>query len=146
MKWVALRIFLEKPISEKLQLLKITSYLAWYRFYILSFSFKRLSKQLGDLNASPVQPNGKPRHETLQLANSIRRISCIVPWESKCLVQAVVAKIMLKNRGVGSTLYLGVRKADDGSSLEAHAWLDVCDQTILGGEVADQFTKVSSYT
>lgn len=146
MKWAALRIFLEKPISEKLHILKITSYLAWYRFFILSFSFKRLSKQLGELNATPVQPNGKPRPEALQLADSIRRISEVVPWESKCLVQAVVAKILLKKREIHSTLYLGVRKTDDGSSLEAHAWLDVGEQTILGGEVADQFTKVSSYT
>lgn len=146
MKWEALQIFIKKPISEKLHLLKITSYLAWYRFFILSFSFKRLSKQLGNLNADPLQSDGKPGPETLQLANSIRRISYIVPWESKCLVQAVVAKILLKNKGMRSTLYLGVRKSGDGSSLEAHAWLDVGEQTILGGEVADQFTEVSSYT
>ncbi|NBC02664.1 MAG: lasso peptide biosynthesis B2 protein [Bacteroidetes bacterium] len=140
------QIFLTKPLSEKLHLLKISAYLAWYRFFILSFSFKRLSKKLGDLNGPPVQGDGELNPEILQLADSIRHISRFVPWESKCLVQAVVAKILLKKRNIDSTLYLGVRKSEDGSNLEAHAWLDVNNQTILGGDISDQFTMVSSYT
>lgn len=146
MKGSVFRIFINKSLSEKFRLMKIASYLAWYRFYLLSFSFKKLSKKLGELNGLTVQRGNEIKPETLQLADSIRHISKFVPWESKCLVQAVVAKILLKKRGIGSTLYLGVRKADEGSSLEAHAWLDVDNQTILGGEVSDQFTVVSSYT
>ncbi|MDZ7717597.1 MAG: lasso peptide biosynthesis B2 protein [Balneolaceae bacterium] len=144
MKWEALKIFIKKPIYEKFHLIKISAYVAWYRFFILSFSFKKLSKKLGELNTIPLQADSKP--ETFNLADKIRHVSQVVPWESKCLVQAVVAKILLRKRGIESTLYLGVRKAEDGSSLEAHAWLDVGNQTILGGDVSDQFTVVSSYT
>jgi len=146
MKRSALKIFIRKPFSEKIRLLRISAYLAWFRFFILTFSFKKLSKKLGNLNGPPSHADTPPDGKTINLANSIRRISGIVPWESKCLVQAVVAKILLKKRGIESTLYLGVRKSGDNSSLEAHAWLDVGNQTILGGDVSDQFTVVSSYS
>ncbi|NBB76805.1 MAG: lasso peptide biosynthesis B2 protein [Bacteroidetes bacterium] len=146
MKGRHLRIFLEKPFSVKLHLLKIACYLAWYRFFILTFPFKHLSKQLGQLNATSGHIYNLPDNEIQRLAKSIRNVSQVVPWESKCLVQAVVAKVLLKKRETDSTLYFGVRKKDDGSSLEAHAWLDVNNEIVLGKELADQFTVVSSYT
>jgi ABC-type lipoprotein release transport system permease subunit len=112
----------------------------------LTFPFKHLSKQLGQLNATSGHIYNLPDNEIQRLAKSIRNVSQVVPWESKCLVQAVVAKVLLKKRETDSTLYFGVRKKDDGSSLEAHAWLDVNNEIVLGKELADQFTVVSSYT
>lgn len=146
MKKRAIQIFLKKPFREKFFLIKVTLFLAWYRFFILSFSFNRLANKLGEQNDLHKNTGTEPDSETFRLAKNIRNISRIVPWESKCLVQAVVAKIFLRKRGIGSTLYLGVRKSEENSTLQAHAWLDVGDTTILGGENSDQFTVVSSYT
>ena len=44
------------------------------------------------------------------------------PWQSKCLVQAIAARLMLGRRGVAGTIYLGPAKDLDGQ-LKAHAWL-----------------------
>ncbi|MEG0711156.1 MAG: lasso peptide biosynthesis B2 protein, partial [Niameybacter sp.] len=56
------------------------------------------------------------------------------PWESKCLVQAMVAQYLLKRRRIATTLYLGVAKGSEGE-LKAHAWLR-CGQMIVTGDGA----------
>ena len=72
----------------------------------------------------------------------IQVVSPCTPWESKCLVQAITAKILLRLNGLPSTLYLGVAR-NDRHQLIAHAWL-CCGQTIVtGGAVSHEFTVVS---
>ena len=72
----------------------------------------------------------------------IQVVSPCTPWESKCLVQAITAKILLRFKGLSSTLYLGVAR-NDQHQLIAHAWLR-CGQTIVtGGAVNHEFTVVS---
>ena len=38
----------------------------------------------------------------------VERMAEHTPWESACLAQAMAAQNMLKRRGIGSTLYLGL--------------------------------------
>lgn len=62
--------------------------------------------------------------------------------DSKCLVQASSARIMLNKRGIPSTLYLGVKK-NEIYNMKPHAWLVVNDQVMLGGGELDQYVPVS---
>jgi len=62
-----------------------------------------------------------------------------LPRLGGCLPQAIAAKIMLRRRGVPSTLYLGVRRKDD---LEAHAWLRCGNVVLTGGPQRQGFTVV----
>ena len=75
---------------------------------------------------------GKARAQTPLQADPvqvphIRRIGVMlhktaktVPWTSKCLDQALAARIMLARRGIATTVYFGV-KNDEQGRLVAHA-------------------------
>lgn len=45
------------------------------------------------------------------VARSVVAVSRRVPWESKCLVQAAAARMMLNKRGIANTMFLGVSKS-----------------------------------
>jgi len=71
-------------------------------------------------------------------------VSCYTPWESKCLVQAIVGKIMLRQYGIGNTLYLGVGKNEE-MSLVAHSWLRCGELIITGGHDLNQYAVVGKF-
>lgn len=53
-----------------------------------------------------------------------------------CLVEAVTAELMLRRRGIESTLHIGVRAPCATTPLDAHAWLE-CNGAIIVGDRAD---------
>ncbi|MDT3428793.1 hypothetical protein J2Z22_004387 [Paenibacillus forsythiae] len=79
-----------------------------------------------------------------QVAGSIHTVSKYTPWDSKCLVRAVAGMKMLERRGIGSTLYLGTAK-DNNGNLIAHAWLRSGPYYISGAEEMDQFIIVDKF-
>ena len=76
----------------------------------------------------------------------VERMAEHTPWESACLAQAMAAQNMLKRRGIGSTLYLGLNSPGRyQSEPEAHAWLR-CGSAILTGESEmGDFQSVACY-
>ena len=54
--------------------------------------------------------------------------------------------MMLRRRGLPSTLYLGVaRDGEAGSGARAHAWLRSGHVVVTGGAGREQFTVVASF-
>lgn len=86
--------------------------------------------------------------EKLAAARRIGRIVETVcrhtPWESKCLVKAIVAKIILRYYGINNTLFLGVGRYE-GDDLVAHAWLRYGETIITGGHGTEKFTIVAEF-
>jgi hypothetical protein len=66
----------------------------------------------------------------------------VLPWKPVCLPQAIAATLLLKRRGIVSTLYLGV---DPTRALDAHAWVRVGEVTVTGGPVDQRFAVVSTF-
>jgi len=63
-----------------------------------------------------------------------------------CLVKTVAVKRMLARRSVSSCIRIGINKSKMSSqvsptSLEAHAWLELGDKTILGGDTGDEYIR-----
>ena len=79
-----------------------------------------------------------------KIGEVVDTVSRSTPWESKCLVQALVVKIMLRRRGIANTLFLGVGK-DEENSLVAHAWLRCGETIITGGKGRQWFTVVGKF-
>ena len=75
---------------------------------------------------------------------SVNTASRHLPWECKCLAQALAGKAMLKRRGVASTLYLGVAKGGE-AGLQAHAWLRCGPRILTGGPEMAGFTVISTF-
>jgi len=66
------------------------------------------------------------------------------PWmKSLCLPRALAAQTMLRRRGIASKLCLGV--ARNGSAMEAHAWVEIGSNKILGGTEAQRFTRLAEF-
>ena len=84
------------------------------------------------------------RQAALSIARAILTMSRHLPWECKCLVQAISGKMMLGRKRIPSTLYLGVAKEGNGD-LNAHAWLRAGDIIILGGGGLERFAVVSTF-
>jgi hypothetical protein len=95
------------------------------------------------MGTSPEDDPGKEEY--------IRRISWAIdvlsrrtPWESKCLVQAITAKILLRRKLLPNTLYLGVAK-DGNDKMIAHAWTRTGCRIVTGGYGLDAYTVVATF-
>lgn len=62
----------------------------------------------------------------------VARIARITPWPSKCLVQAMTVKLLLRRFRIANEMLIGVA-LDDKQKLSAHAWVNVTDITVVGG-------------
>lgn len=60
-----------------------------------------------------------------------------------CLPRALAAHAMLRRRGIASRLCLGV--ARDRGQFAAHAWIEVGERKVVGGEEASGFTQIAAF-
>jgi hypothetical protein len=97
---------------------------------------RRLGVRMGETPAA-VELNPKSHDVAWGIGAAARR----VPWRSKCLEQAIAAKMMLRRRGVHSTLYLGVTREPTG----AHAWVRVGGWNVTGGQDVSRYAVVASF-
>ena len=87
--------------------------------------------------------------EQVEVATDIGwAVGCLarrVPWDSRCLAQALAATWMLRRRGLEPTLSFG---ADPGKSREfvAHAWLRFGPCLVTGGPGRERFKTIASLT
>lgn len=89
-----------------------------------------------------------PRDKELKawrIAKVVEAVCKGVPWECKCLVQAVCTSMLLQHYHIPSAFYLGSKiDSNDTKKMKAHAWVTVGKYTIIGGEVADENYIVSA--
>jgi hypothetical protein len=142
------RIFFRKPAREKRNLVRIVILSFGVRIMVLVLPFKWLAAILGEQNGKADSDDADTGEINFQyvdmVTRQIRNVSHVVPWTSNCLVQATVGKILLRKKSIASTVSFGVKK--NHNKMEAHAWLTVGPRIVLGGETADQFVKVSSFS
>jgi hypothetical protein len=129
-------------------------WLALIRLALMIVPFRRVAGWLGDLappgkaaEPSTIGPRGE---DGARLAREIgwvvSRTASNVPFKALCLHQAIVAKIMLRRRGVPSTLYFGVAPGrSPGEALRAHAWLDAAGAAVTGHPVSRDFTEIACF-
>lgn len=75
---------------------------------------------------------------------AIRAVARRVPFRAMCLEQGLTARVLLRRRGVATTLHYGVAKDGEGR-LSAHLWVRAGALDVIGTENADQFTPVATF-
>jgi len=60
-----------------------------------------------------------------------------------CLPRALAAHAMLRRRGIASRLCLGVART--GNAFAAHAWIEIGEERIIGGDEAAGFTRLAAF-
>lgn len=107
--------------------------------------FKYLAPHLGaylEESSSEESPHGAVTVARVRRAVMVAASS--LPWMPSCFAQAITAKIMLRRRGLQSTLYLGV--ACEGKQMYAHAWLRNGTNVVTGAEERERFSPVAWFT
>ncbi|MFX4263225.1 lasso peptide biosynthesis B2 protein [Pelotomaculum propionicicum] len=137
--------FIRLPWPEKCLYTEAFYLTGVVRLAILLLPFRWLAPHLGQhMVESPQEEDAAAIEAARRVGLAVETVSRHSPWESKCLVQAIAGKILLRRRGIGSTLYLGVDR-DDAKILIAHAWLRCGGLVLTGGQGREHFTVVGKF-
>lgn len=119
------RIILSSVIFILLGFFQVIIWIVPFRIYArrLENNFKIMPK-----NHNEARTNGYAR----LIGRLVARIARITPWPSKCLVQAMTVKLLLRRFKIANEMLIGVA-LDDKQKLTAHAWVNVTDITVVGG-------------
>ncbi|KAF1086080.1 hypothetical protein SPSYN_00818 [Sporotomaculum syntrophicum] len=138
--------FVLLPLQEQWLYLQAFVLAGVVRLAIILLPFRWLAGFLGN------QELESPAEEDHEKLNAARRVGRVVetvcrhtPWESKCLVQAIVGKILLRQSRISNTLYLGVGR-DPEDKMVAHAWLRCGDMILTGNYNLDKYAVVGKFT
>ncbi len=113
------------------------------RFRIYFYHGSKIHKYLGTPGETPYEDLTRREdiNNMLFVAEKVARVARRVPWQSKCLVQAMVAQRLLKSYKLQSTLYLGVgRDKEQNNKMVAHAWVRCGKVYVCGGKGEDYAT------
>lgn len=126
--------------GEKGVTIKVYFYAAYFRMCILILNKKhneRLEKMLGQRGKeSPYEETKENYRIAKQISRQVNRIAEHTPWESKCMVRAMTAQKLLNEKGIETTIYLGVGTNEQGG-MRAHAWLRCGTYCVTGGGDAE---------
>ena len=137
--------FFGLSFAEKISILEAFILTGIVRFSILFIPFNKLARCIGKYkDESTYSVSDKEKDTICRIAWAVYVVSKRTPWQSKCLVKALTAQIMLRQRKVSSTLYLGVAK-DKANKLKAHAWLRSGQDIITGNSEKEGFTVVAKF-
>ena len=141
-----LRTFFKIDKETKINFIKAYIYSGVARIFIIFMPFNRLRRIMGKYKE---ESNEIVDVNTYKIA---RKIGWVVseaarytPWNSKCLVQALTTQKMMREKGIATTIYLGVRKGKDNEML-AHAWIRCGSYIITGGANENEYVVVAKFT
>ena len=131
-----IRSFLGLPLLVQLWFIPVWLLLGCSRFAILIVPFRRLAPLLGTARGGLAWvPLLSPAQETT--ARNVARVVALAarytPWTSNCFPQAITARCLLGLHDIPYSLFFGVTKSEDNSSLKAHAWVSAGRIRVSGG-------------
>ena len=68
-----------------------------------------------------------------------------LPWRTKCIEQGLAAQRLLRSAGFDAQLHYGARHTPDNKALQAHVWIAVDGQVMIGANEADRFGVLATY-
>jgi hypothetical protein len=135
--------FFRLTFTEKWLFIEAAFLCSVIKLVVLFIPIKKYQKYLGEQNKIFESPLDSNERLIYRVSSGIVRSRKVLPWQSKCLTEAIVAKLMLRRRKIGSTLYLGVYIENE--KMQAHAWLKYGDIFITGRKGSSKFTVVSTF-
>jgi hypothetical protein len=95
------------------------------------------------LGSVPLGSQGGVRVEDVAWAvdASARRL----PWRTMCIEKGIVVQRMLRRGGVDAVLHYGARNHAGSTKLEAHVWVTIAGQPVIGGDEAAGFAELASF-
>lgn len=81
------------------------------------------------------------RQAALDVGWAVTRVAAYFPRSALCLAQALTARAMLRRRGIGSVLHVGVARSE-AAPFEAHAWLEAAGVEVTGYPVPPHLREI----
>ena len=106
------RAWRARPSEEKAWILPAYALLGVSRAALLTVPFRRIAPLLGhDLRTAPVVPlvDERQGERALHIGRAVRTAARYTPWESKCLAQAMTARVLLGVVGIPTSSCSGSR-------------------------------------
>lgn len=139
------RTFIKLDNGLRIKYGKTFIYTGYARAFILFVPFNKLRKRMGKVKEeSSEEVDINTYMEARNVSEVVSIVSRHTPWESKCLVQALTAQKLLKEKEISTTLYLGVKK-DKNNNMLAHAWLRCGGYYVTGGANKDGYVVVAKF-
>ena len=130
---------------------KVITLKAWvlsarYRFQMLYEKTNKLNNKWGiEGEESPEDATIDEYRFAKKVAYAVNQVCGKTKWESKCLVRALTAQRLLAEKGIESTMYLGI-KEDENHKMLAHSWIRVGRMFVTGGNgSADGYAVVDRF-
>lgn len=110
------------PVGELARAAEAAALVWGFRLALRVVPLRRFRRVLGDEGPRdvPARPPARPDPAVLAVGRALHRVSKSNP--RTCLPQALAGRVMLRRRGLPSTLSLGARPGADGP-FAFHAWL-----------------------
>ena len=137
------------PLREKIWIFFLFPCSGIVRASQYLFHFRILSRIYGhfyqNVTLSPLVSDAQ-KIRAWRIGRIVELTARYTPWESKCLVQATMARFLLGLYGIPYILHLGTRLTHtDDEPLKAHAWIKVGPWIIVGREGHQAFAIVGSW-
>ena len=106
--------------------------------------FRRTVEMMQGKGGHPRPDPAKAERLTSQCRWAVTRWADRVPWRAVCFQRGLALHLMLRRRGIPSTLHYGV--AQDGpKGLRAHVWITSEGRPVLGVQEAAGFACLATY-
>ena len=143
--WNEFHRYRRLPRSRKRLLREALVALALARIAMACLPFRRIAAWLGTpgTETPPTATRGQIRVAE-RIGWAVKALARRVPWDARCLAQALAATLMLRRRSLEGTVSFG---ADRGESrqLLAHAWLRFGPRLVTGGAGHDRFKILTTF-
>jgi hypothetical protein len=120
--------------------------LAIVRVIMACVPFRRIASWFGTPGAqSPGTTTSQATRTAESVGWAVETLGRRVPWDGRCLAQALAATNMLRRRGIEGTVAIGVCDGKS-SEFEAHAWLRVGSSIVTGADGHERFKAFTTFS
>jgi hypothetical protein len=153
--WSEARRFARLPLARKALLGEALLAMALARTAMACVPFRRIAAWLGTPGA--VGPDAATDEEirvAAEIGWAVGAAARRIPWDGRCLAQALAATAMLRRRGLEGTVSFGAGRdgasesesgAGPGLGFSAHAWLQVGECVVTGGPGRERFKTLTTF-
>jgi hypothetical protein len=143
--WSELRRVARMPGSRRRLLGEALLALLMARGAMAFLPFRRIAVWLGTPGAeTPATATAEEIQKAQEVGWAVSAVARRVPWDGRCLAQALAATGMLRRRSLEGTVSFG---AGQGESAEfaAHAWLRLGPCIVTGGAGYERFKIITTF-
>jgi hypothetical protein len=141
-----LKSFARFPLTLKLLLIEALFTSARVKLTLKFFPFAKVMHWLGATNTeSPEDQEPTTIFTRKQVKQALVLCNKYAFWPTECYTLSLTGKLLLKRRGIKSTLYVGFKK-DEFGKYKGHAWLRANDTYISGFTESGEFTLHSWFS